>query len=428
MIRAIFTIVFLLAMTCAGRTQTRGSESWVLKERLVRACMERDVEGVKELLKRGASPNSKDEFGQPLVVLATRNSVYGALSDTYEILKILLDAGADVNATNDFGSTALFLTSRPHPMIDIKDDPLKLLIERKANRGVKDKFGLSFEEYRDGGSGDNIPEEERLWRYLLEGNATLRDFPPKIRLYSNGATFEMAGWYYAEYYQRPSIFRGSDAIDRFGENYLFYMASRSKFFAGELSGIDRKIADTQTPEGETAMMRGAKFGSDLFVFRLLANGADPELRDRSGLSALDYAVLADSYMTVFNLLMKADASKAAADGKTALIRAIQNRSTRSVNAFIVARLFADEIEKKRQKQKTQLSDLKLAESFRRIDIDQPDRNGRTPLMYGVETGNTSIVKELLKLKPKLHLRDQGGKTASDLAKTNPQMHALLSRQ
>lgn len=420
----IFLFIAIAGFSAFG--QSRGSAAWILKEQLARACMLGDVEAVKETLRRGASPNSKDDFGNPVLLLAIRPSVYAGSDEPAAIVNLLLDAGADINAVNDFGSTALFLTNKPDPNIPLTNDPLDVLLGRKADRQKKDKFGLTFEEYRDGDGEKLMSLDDQIWRYLFEGNIKTTDFFPNARLYTNGANFLMGASYYAEYYQQPVRFQPTAATDKNGETYLFYLAGRQKYFAGELAAIDPKIIDVRNADGETALIRGAKFGGDLFVFRLLKNNADPEKRDSSGLSALDHAVLTDSYMKVFNLLMKADASRIAIDGKTALIRAIEKNAARSVNAFIVARLLANEVEASRKKGDALETDLKLAASFRRIDVDQADKNGRTPLMYAVSGGNASIVKELLRLDPKRNLRDRNGKTAADLAKTNPEILALLN--
>lgn len=420
----LLLLLTICSFSVAG--QDRGSPSWILKEKLVRACMLGDVDAVKETLRRGASPNSKDDFGNPAIMLAVRPSVYAGSAEPAEIVNLLLDAGADINAVNDFGSTALFLTRKPDPNIPIPTDPLHVLLRRGANIKAKDRFGMTLEQYRDGDADKLMGIDDQIWRYLFDGNIRTDDYFPNAKRYSNGATFMMGAAYYAEYHQRPTMFRPDASTDNNGETYLFYLAGREKYFAGELGVFDPKIIDIRNADGETALIRGAKFGGDLFVFRLLKNNANPDIRDPSGLSALDHAVLTDSYMTVFNLLMKADASRTGTDGKTALIRAIENNAARSVNAFIVARLLADEVGKNRKKGKAQQSDLKLAESFRRVNIDQGDKNGRTPLMHAVAAGNVAIVKELLNLKPKRTLRDQDGKTAADLAKSNPEILKLLS--
>ncbi|MFT3744281.1 MAG: ankyrin repeat domain-containing protein [Pyrinomonadaceae bacterium] len=414
--RSIILFLILAFASSATLAQERGSASWILKEKMVRACLLSDVAAVKEYLRQGVSPNARDEFGQPLIMLAVRPSVYGGYSESSAMVNALLDAGASINAANDFGSTALFVPNRSN--IDLPSDPLTLLLKRGADKQKKDKFGMNAEEYGDDQGEQKMAEEDRIWRLLFEGGVRTVDYFPKVKRYSNGATFLMGAAYYAEYYQKPTMFRPDASVDNFGETYLFYLAGRTKFFAGELSDIDPKIADMKNKLGETALIRGAKFGDDFFVIKMLAAGADPELRDAAGFSPLDHAVMADSTMTTLNLLMKADPTRAATDGKTPLQRAVQRGSIKAVAAFAQAKLALEKLEIEIKKGNAEPSDKKLAAAFRKINVDQTDPSGRTPLMYAAEMGNLEMVKLLLLLSPDRKLTDKNKMTALELARKN----------
>lgn len=416
MMRSVAILLLVAAAFIRTPAQERGSAAWIMKEKLVRACLLGDVAGVKEYLRRGVSPNARDEFGQPLIMVAVRPSVYGGNAEAVAIVNALLDAGADINASNDFGSGAFFITQKSG--VQMQDDPRELLIKRGVNQTRKDKFGMTAEEYGDDQGERKMGEEDRIWRLLFEGGVRTDDYFPKVKRYSNGATFLMGAAYYAEYYQKPTMFRPDASVDNFGETYLFYLAGRTKFFATELSDIDQKIADIKNKRGETALIRGAKFGDDLFVIKILAAGADPEVRDAAGFSALDHAVMAESTMTTLNLLIKTDPSRIAADGKTPLLRAVQLDSIKAVAAFAQAKLALEQLEIEIKKGNASGSDKKLAEAFRRINVDQADASGRTPLMYAAEKGNTEMVKLLLLLSPNRKLADKKKMTAIDIARNS----------
>lgn len=50
-----------------------------------------------------------------------------------------------------------------------------------------------------------------------------------------------------------------------------------------------------------------------------------------------------------------------------------------------------------------------------VDFDTPDDAGRTPLHYAAESGNEPAIRALLKHKPRIDRKDNGGKTPVDLA-------------
>jgi ankyrin repeat protein len=101
-----------------GTTHTMG---------LHKAAYEGDAERVKELLKKGANPNTKDVFGRtPLHEAASEGSV--------DVVKLLLEHGADPNIQDEVGWTPLHSAA-----LWGHDDVVKLLLVYGADPTVKDK-------------------------------------------------------------------------------------------------------------------------------------------------------------------------------------------------------------------------------------------------------------------------------------------------
>ena len=67
---------------------------------LMRAALDGNTETVKELIRRGADINQRDDNGRTALMFAVINS-------HYETMKALLEYGADVNAKSNTGGTAL---------------------------------------------------------------------------------------------------------------------------------------------------------------------------------------------------------------------------------------------------------------------------------------------------------------------------------
>lgn len=77
-----------------------------LKERqLIEAVKNKNLSKIKKLIKRGVSPNTKDELGIPILQLVAQNG-------DYSTLECLVNIGADVNILNRVGQTPLTWAAR----------------------------------------------------------------------------------------------------------------------------------------------------------------------------------------------------------------------------------------------------------------------------------------------------------------------------
>jgi len=385
-----------------------------LNEKFLRACDVGDIDEVKRLLRAGVSPNTKDPFGQPALLRALRPGPVKSHENIVPIVRLLLDAGADINATNDYGSTALFFVDPPNPLLKLPDLEYHLLIGRGIDPSRKDRFGLDHLRRHDYEDSGKMALSDAAWRFLIEGGASLqRDFYDTLGRYSNSATMTMAVAYYGEAWQRRLGFGFHADVDDNGETHLFYMASRSRFYLFELSNIDRKIANIVNKNGETALIRAARFDNDYMVARLLAGGVNAEVRDKMGMNALDYAVEYDNYQTTMSLLLRLDPTRVQPGGVSPIFYAVEAGHTRALAAMVNARLMVPELERSAKKRSFE---ARMASAFKKIDFNSRDTDGRSALIAAVDKGDPQAVNAILKVKPQMDIKDKAGRTALSIAK------------
>lgn len=87
---------------------------------------------------------------------------------------------------------------------------------------------------------------------------------------------------------RKLIDRGAD-VNKTGWTPLHYAATGGHLAIMELLLEHHAYIDAESPNGTTPLMMAAQYGSIDAVKLLLAAGADPRLKNRLGLSAIDFA-------------------------------------------------------------------------------------------------------------------------------------------
>lgn len=197
-----------------------------------------------------------------------------------------------------------------------------------------------------------------------------------------------------------------------------------KFASVKIENVDR-----QDKNGITLLMKAAKAGNDWDVQNLLKNGANVQLRDKDGWSALMYAVRYQNNLSIVQSLIDSGAHVRVRNkyNSTPLLMAanyshnpqilellLQNRNASEdevYSAFILA-LTSQEGAEHVQKLKIQLF-LDLGISVNRM------WKGKTPLMYACQYGNsTQIIKMLIDYGARTNMQNQEGKTAFDYAGKN----------
>lgn len=423
--------VFLVLLFAIGAfAQNSRIPDWIQQEKFLRACEFADLETIKTYLKNGMSPNTRDKFGQPALIRAVDG--FNVFRKTPEAVKLLLDAGADINGTNEFGSTALFWTVR-YP--ESPENPQTLLIKSGADVGKRDKYGSTYLErkYFDERAEDS---DELVWRLLLEDNISWNvpwETMQKTARHSNSATVFMAASYYGIVFGNFSD-RGSDEwqveVDKNKENFLFYFASRPELYTDELFALSSKAVNRSNSNGESPVIRAARFDNGWLVKKLLTSGAEANRRDNDAKTALDYAAEYDYFDSTLLLLAATDLKWANKEGRTALMIAAGNNSLNALRAYSVAIQMAQmapaEARKKTGKERAEI--LGLAAKFRKINVDQQDYEGMTALMLAAQAGHFEAVKTLIFFKANKLLKNKKGKTALDLARSkgNTEIVKLLS--
>lgn len=184
--------------------------------------------------------------------------------------------------------------------------------------------------------------------------------------------------------------------------------------------------------GVTLLMKAAKAGNDWDVKNLIASGADVQLRDKDGWSALMYAVRYQNNLNIVNTLIENGAHVRVRNKYNAtplllaadyslnpeIIRVLlKNRSVTEdevFSAFILA-LTSSQGESHVQEAKIKLF-IEMGIPLNRI------WKGKTPLMYAAQYCNsTDVIQLLLDNDAKPGIQDLEGKTAFDYAKKNNQL-------
>ena len=112
-IRNLICALFLLCLSSAGLAANSYDE-------MLEAVKDNKTQVVAELLKRGLDPNTSDQEGNTLLILASREGSAG-------VARQLIAAGAKLDAVNQFNETALMIAA-----IKGKLDVARVLVDRGA--------------------------------------------------------------------------------------------------------------------------------------------------------------------------------------------------------------------------------------------------------------------------------------------------------
>lgn len=181
--------------------------------------------------------------------------------------------------------------------------------------------------------------------------------------------------------------------------------------------------------GRTLLMKAAKAGNDWQIKTLLKSGANVNLKDKDGWTALMYAVRYQESMVCVDLLIDAgaDVKKYNKYNSSALsLAACYNNNPEVLKKLLSYYSTSDKevlkslvllLSENQTSEYIQLAKLDIY-----LNLSIPLNNfyeGKTPLMYAAEFGtSTKVIKSLLDSNAILNIRSTEGKTAYDYASAN----------
>lgn len=429
------------------------------EEKLAFAARFCQNEAVKARLAKKVSPDARDRFNQPAILLAFRCDLFSGQEKeekVWELVKMLVEAGADVNVRNEFGVTPFLLGEifdhvyQNNIRLVGKESKPRMqdyLVSKGANPNVKDIYGRNgFQHFHNADTGETSGEQ--IWRHLIEKSGSLKTETEyqketakqkiieanQFRFGKYKASLAMAAVYYDSLEISKSIGMTlpdiADNLDEEGENIYFYAVRadnpfRFRFLLGrtvfpeggnisdaqaqeKYQQINRENLRKRNKNGLTPLELSYQTDSFLFqgfAYEMLKN---PNELDKEGLTPLFRAMRSKNFPLIFALLTheNIDANFPAKSGATPLIYAAENSEKELVTLLLHG-----------IKNPT-LAKGKQIFKFAAANINLPDKDGKTALMIAAENGDQDIVKTLLRNGANVFLKDKKGETALSLARKN----------
>lgn len=447
----IFQFCFVFLQT--SRAQTFQEEKLALAARQCRN------DAVKTLLAEKVSPDSRDRFNQPAILLAFRCDLFSGQDreeKVRELVKMLVEAGADVNVRNEFGVTPYLaaeifdFVNAENVLSDSKNIKPKLtdyLVSKGAKPNVKDIYERNgFQHLHNADKGETIAEQ--VWRHLIEKSGNLKteteyqietakqkiQAANQFRFGKYKASLAMAAVYYdslevskAIGMTLPNI---ADDVDEEGENIYFYAVRadnpfRFRFLLGrtvfpgggnvsdekaqeKYQEINRENLKKRNKNGLTPLEMSYRTNSFLFQGFAYETLKNPNEIDKEGLTPLFRAMQIKNFPLIFALLTheNIDPDLPVNSATTPLIYAVENDEKELVTLLLYG--IKNPILEKGK------GTFKIAAA----NINLPDKDGKTALMIAAENGNHDILKVLLRNGANVFLKDKKGETALNLASKN----------
>ena len=339
---------------------------------LVKAAQQDNPELIQLLLEAGCSPNTSDSSGSPLSQACSRCHV--------ETIKTLLAAGANpgTELLRIFG--APFLAEQMSGLLGEQPDPTP-------------KIPLAIQAFIDAGADLDVQGQDGTTALTLAISAGYLDVVNT--LLGAGANPNLPG-------------------------QLAYMMALQE---PEMQPLMERYAQATPP-----LSLAAAFGNTEIVQLLIEGGADMDLTDEQGRSAIAIAIQ-EGHQEIVQLLEKAGArvsSDATTGSAEALLGAAKQSNVEILRSALAAGIDPNISEAPTGRQRRHKTALMyaaegghleavkmLVESGATVNLsDRPGKKlGKTPLMYAAEQDRANVVRFLLEAGATVDAQDKRGQTA-----------------
>ena len=353
---------------------------------LIIAARQNHVEVVKYLLQKGANifltagPNKKNALHIA--------SQYGSV----EAIEMLLSYNLSPDSRDGEGNTPLACAAAFGQI-----ESVNCLLKHEANPLLKSKDGRSLLHFA-AASGNVIIIETMLSKDLdIDSREKIEGLTPLMVSIANKKL--EAAKYLLE--------KGADKSLKTTPGKLPLLSIAS--VAGSIAAVEMLLShgcniDARDSEGNTPLMHATRLGNTEVVEYLLAQGANPLLRNTSDLGLLHLAALSDNVLTIKAVLSKnLDINaRCAVLGITPLLFCLTQGKLEAANYLLA--MGADENLKSKDGL-TVLSAAAMSGNVAAIEMllkrghNPNSRDGcdKTPLMWAAERGNKAAVEYLLPL-------------------------------
>lgn len=363
------------------------------------------------LLSRGANANATDSFGDNALHVATLTEV------RVEVLEILASGGTDINERNKKGVTPLaqaverrntdhigFFTSR-NADIHAEDINGNTPFTRAINAGLEITEQLVNNENNSSrDSLGNTPLHIAVYEQVGEDQIQfLLDIGSDVNARNRNGDSPL----YTAVQQNSRAIGEillANGADVFSANTVNYSPLRFALSAGGEEQdwvLTSEVIKAADGIGNTPLHYAAEWQLDDALSVILEKGADPNVQNTNGESAIFNAIKADRTSTI-NLLLKSGADRNLRDylGNTALHSCMRWDAK---NAALLILSSGADINAQNLSGKTALHEVARAGRIDMVklllnagaNIHVADATGRTPLMDAVQVGNIDIASLLI---------------------------------
>lgn len=356
---------------------------------------------IELLLKKGSDINAKDKHGKTALLLSVDQymSEAGGFISHPEVVKLLLERGADVQAADERGDNALLIALR---VWEGNAEIPRVLIEKGINVNAQNKEGTTA--LMVAADKGKLPETQLLIAKGASADLKNKDGATALDVAVESGRSDIAKLLFAKGVISKVRYNSESELTKAVVNSAL-LRGASSF---NLDEVKKQIAlgadlHTRSRRGDTALMLAIdnSYGRATVPVFLIEQGSDVNAVNENGSTVLMIAVERNSDELVQILIdKKAKVYVRNKEGRTALHIAAAGLQQKIIRILLAA--------------KPEVTASSAGVDVRRIDVNERDAAGMTPLILAANNGSfvpTETMELLLEKGAEIDAQDPKGNTA-----------------